>query len=144
MIDRFQSFTVLVTKINRSIRKIKTDEMAKYNLKSPHVSCLYYLYENDALTAKELSDICEEDKASISRSIDYLESNGYLTCESASDKRYKAPLYLTEKGQVIGKEISDKINAIFTEAGTWISPDERDNMYKSLSVISENLEKMHK
>ena len=46
MIDRFQTFTVLVTKINRSIKKLKADEMAKYDLKSPHVSCIYYLYEN--------------------------------------------------------------------------------------------------
>ena len=40
----------------RNIRKIKTEEMDKYSLKSPHVSCLYYIYKSGSLTAKELSD----------------------------------------------------------------------------------------
>ena len=44
MEKRFQKFTVLITKINRNIKRIKTEEMDKYNLKSPHVSCLYYLF----------------------------------------------------------------------------------------------------
>ena len=47
MIERFETFTVLITKISRSIRKIKTEEMAKFNLKSPHVSCLYYLFKSE-------------------------------------------------------------------------------------------------
>ena len=71
MQERFQTFTVLITKLNRCIRKIKTEEMAEFDLKSPHVSCLYYLYKADSLTAKELCDICEEDKANISRSFIY-------------------------------------------------------------------------
>ena len=43
MEERYKSFTVLISGISRSIRRIKTEEMAEFNLKSPHVSCLYYL-----------------------------------------------------------------------------------------------------
>ena len=86
-IYRFKLFTSLMSKINKSIRKIKAMEMAEFNLKSTHVSCLYYLYEEDTLTAKELCDICEEDKAAISRTLDYLESNGYLTCDAKLQKK---------------------------------------------------------
>ena len=86
MDERFKTFTVLMANINRSIRKIKTEEMAEFRLKSPHVSCLYYLYKENALTAKELCDICEEDKANISRTIDYLETNGYLVRQPQDNK----------------------------------------------------------
>ena len=57
MQDRFETFTVLIDKVKRCIRRIKTEEMSEYNLKSPHVSCLYYLYrhKDEPLTAKELS-----------------------------------------------------------------------------------------
>ena len=103
MQDRFKTFTVLVDKIKRSIRKIKTEEMAEFDLKSPHVSCLYYLYKSKPLTSKELSEICEEDKAAVSRSIEYLEENGYLVCVNRTRKRYKAPLALTEKGIEVAK-----------------------------------------
>ena len=99
MNERFERFTVLITKISRNIRKIKNKEMADYDLRSPHVSCLYYLYVSESLTATDLCERCEEDKATISRSIDFLEKNGYIVCQSAKAKRYKAPLVLTEKGE---------------------------------------------
>jgi DNA-binding MarR family transcriptional regulator len=67
--ERFQLFTVLISTLNRSIRRIKTEEMADFGLKSGHVSCLYYLLREGKLTAKELCDICEEAKANISRAI---------------------------------------------------------------------------
>lgn len=142
MQDRFKAFTVLMTKISRSIRRIKTDVMADFDLKSPHVSCLYYLYTSDSesLTAKELCDICEEDKAAVSRSIDYLETNGYLSCNSKTRKRYKSLLVLTEKGRDIAKNLTEKINNILGSAGRGLSDEERRVMYRCLEVISNNLQ----
>lgn len=46
MNNRFETFTLLITSLNRSIRRIKTETMARYELKSPHVSRLYYLYKH--------------------------------------------------------------------------------------------------
>ena len=54
MTERFETFTVLIAKISRNIRKIKNQEMAEYDLRSSHISCLYYLYCTDKLTATEL------------------------------------------------------------------------------------------
>ena len=88
MKERFEKFTVLINKINRNIRKIKNQEMAEYGLRATHVSCLYYLYAVESLTATELCERCEEDKATISRAIDYLEENGFCFC-----RRYLYRLY---------------------------------------------------
>ena len=142
MQERFKSFTVLITKINRSIRRIKTEEMAEFDLKSPHVSCLYYLYKAQTLTAKELCDICEEDKAAVSRSIEYLETNGYVTCNSKMQKRYRTPLELTEKGREIGARIVERIDRILGAASEGLDEAERLVMYRSLALISENLQKL--
>ena len=43
MDERFETFTVLINQISRSIRRIKAEQMESINLKGPHVSCLYYL-----------------------------------------------------------------------------------------------------
>ena len=142
MEERFQTFTVLIAKLNRCIRKIKTEEMAEFNLKSPHVSCLYYLYKSESLTAKELCDICEEDKANISRSIDFLEANGYLVARAKHGKRYKSPLILTEKGRETGEHIARKIDDILESVSLVLPDEQRKNMYESLSVICENLQKI--
>ena len=142
MEERFKTFTVLISGINRCIRRIKTEEMAEFNLKSPHVSCLYYLYKANSLTAKELCDICEEDKANISRSIKYLEENDYLTCKSQTPKRYQSPLVLTDKGREVGGIVAKKIDAILEDASDGLSEDERIILYRSLALIHENLRKI--
>ena len=82
MEERFETFTVLINKISRNIKKIKNQEMAEYGLRSTHISCLYYLLSAQSMTATDLCEKCEEDKATISRSLDYLEKNGYITCDS--------------------------------------------------------------
>lgn len=139
--ERFKTFTVLIAKINRNIRKIKNEEMAEFGLKSPHVSCLYYLYKEKSLTAKELSDICDEDKGAISRSIDQLEKLGYLLCESESKKRYKAPLLLTEEGRAIAEKIAAKIDSVLDFVSGALAEDERMGFYKNLNSVCENLQK---
>ena len=140
MKERFETFTVLINRISRNIRKIKIQEMAEYDLRSAHISCLYYLYSASNMTATDLCERCEEDKATISRSLDYLETNGYLTCESKSAKRYKAPLILTEKGMIVGKRISSKINAVLDEISDGLTEEERVAFYRSLSIISDSLD----
>jgi len=73
MEERFQAFTVLIGSINRSIHRIKTGEMSEFQLRSSHVSCLYYLFKSGSLTAKEICTLCEEDKANISRAVRFLD-----------------------------------------------------------------------
>ena len=143
MEQRFETFTVQIAKISRYIRKIKTEEMAEFNLKSPHVSCLYYLYQSEnGMTAKELCDVCEEDKAAISRAISYLEDNGYIECSSKTEKRYKSPLNLTEKGKIIGEKISIKVDRILDLASPGMNDGERKKFYQNLTTISNNLQKI--
>lgn len=144
MKERFETFTVLINRISRNIRKIKNQEMAEYNLRSSHISCLYYLYSTEGLTATDLCERCEEDKATISRALDYLETNGYLTCNSKNVKRYKSPLVLTDKGITFAKKIADKIDGVLEEISVGLTEEERISFYRSLSIISESLEAVSK
>lgn len=144
MDERFETFTVLLNRINRNIRKIKNKEMANYELRSPHISCLYYLYISKELTSKELCEHCEEDKATISRSLDYLEKNGYLVCKTKSKKRYNAPFELTDRGMRAGKRIADKIASVLDEISTGITPEDREVFYRTLNIISENIDNVAK
>lgn len=139
MKDRFSTFTVLIDRIKRCIRKIKTEEMAEFDLKSPHVSCIYYLYRFEALTSKELAEICDEDKAAVSRSLDFLEENGFIFCENEMRKRYKSPFQLTQKGLEAGQKLVAKVDRIIEAASQGLAEEERNTMYRGLAIISENL-----
>ena len=128
-----------MTGINRSIRRIKNEEMAEYDLKAPHVACLYYLRARGRLTLKELCEFCEEDKANMSRTLDSLESQGYISCISETSRRYRSPYVLTEKGTGLGDYISERINMVLARSSEGISPEELEIMYSCLDRVSSNL-----
>ena len=140
MEERFETFTLLINRISRNIRKIKIQEMKEYNLRGAHISCLYYLYLSPGLTATELCERCEEDKATISRALDYLEREDYIICKSKSPKRYRSPIELTDKGSVVGCRITKKIKNVLEETAVGLSEKQRADFYHGLSVISKNLE----
>ena len=142
IMERYKVFTLVIANLTRSIRKIKTAEMAKWNLKSQHVSCIYYLYEKGVLTATQLCEICGEDKANMSRSIEYLEENGYIVRREHANHRYNTHYTLTETGLAVGRSIFERVENIITSASDGLSDEDRNIMYSSLSTIDGNLKKI--
>lgn len=142
MYDRFQSFTVLITKIARNIKRIKTEEMKEFDLKGPHVSCIYYLYKENGLTATKLKEMCGEDKAAISRSIDFLEQNGFIYSLDDKKKKYNAVLRLTKKGESAGALLANKIDGVLEKASAGLTEENRKILYQSLYLISNNLDNL--
>ncbi|MDO4853963.1 MAG: MarR family transcriptional regulator [Coriobacteriia bacterium] len=142
MEERFETFTILINRINRNVRKIKNKEMAEYGLKGIHVSCLHYLGRQEGLSPTQLSEECEEDKAAVSRALDYLEAQGFVEARPQSDKRYKCPIVLTDKGQRASTLINSKIEAILAEINDSLTEDERETFYRSLSAISNRLDEI--
>lgn len=146
MEDRFQLLTANIAKMSRYIKRIKSEEMAdiEAGLKGPHVSCLYYIYKsNGTMTAKEITEVCDEDKAAISRSLDTLEKDGYISCESKTEKRYKSPISLTEKGKDVAVKVVEKIDKIVDLAGVGLSEENRKIFYESLALIGKNLKNLY-
>ncbi len=143
MEERYQMFTTLITKCARSVKRIKSNEMSGMNMKSSYVSCLYYLYINDKpMTAKELCDVCEEDKAYVSRAVDALENGGYVLCASKTAKRYNSPISLTEQGTLVAKEVAKRVESIVERASVGLSEENRKIFYESLGLICNNLERI--
>jgi DNA-binding MarR family transcriptional regulator len=142
MKERFETFTVLINKISRNIKKIKNRALAELGLRSAHVSCLYYLYLSDGLTATELCERCEEDKATISRALDFLEERGYIEYQSKTQKRYKTPLFLTLQGKDAGKRVVDAVDRVLDEIGVGLTGEERRSFYACLAVISDDLDRI--
>lgn len=143
MTDRFETFTTLISKITRSIKRLKTVKSSKFNLTGPCVYCIYYLHKHpEGLTAQELCKICDEDKGAISRTLDYLEENDFITCNETAKKRYNATLFLTPKGENVGKEFSKTIDNILEMASDGLTKEERKIIYTALAKVSNNLQKI--
>ena len=137
--DRFESFTSLITKLNRTIHKIESAEMQKFGLNGVHLYCLHYLEKEKKLTAKEIATISLEDKGAISRALSFLESGQFISCDSTAKKRYNAYFTLTEKGKKVVKHISNVIEQVLISSSIGVTEENRQIMYDSLNIINNNL-----
>ena len=137
MLQRFETFVTGITTCYKCIQRIKSMEMTEFGLKGAHVMCLFFLHRNpEGLTAAQLCQLCEEDKAAISRTVALLQEKGYV---EASDRRYRASLRLTEAGQAIALRI-DHLIAHWVELGSAGLPEEdRAAFYRALEIIAGNL-----
>ena len=143
MIDRFQAFVSGITICYKYIQKIKTMEMTEFGLKGTHVMCIFYIYHSERdLTAAQLCQLCAEDKAAISRTLVTLQENGYV---ESGEKKYRAHLKLTEKGEALARQIDGLIEQWVGHGGDGLTEEERNSFYYTLDLISSNLrEKLNK
>lgn len=142
MNERFREFTLLLSNIGRAINKIKNAEMKKYNLKGTQVSCLFYLYGENEMTAKDICALCEEDKGAVSRALKELEEKGFILCEKDEHKKkYNSILRLTEKGNEVAGFINNKVESIISYDKDYITKSELESFYCTFNKVYDNLKK---
>ena len=137
MIQRFETFVMAITEIYKSIQKIKTQEMSDIGLKGTHVMCLFFLKEHpEGLTSAELSTLCFEDKAAISRVLKELSN---VQCIQYEPKKYRSLITLTGNGQKVCEVMHDKIIKSVDIAAQGYNLEEREIFYRVLLKVADNL-----
>ena len=137
MISRFEQFSAAISGIYKCIQKIERDKTAQYGLKGPHVQCLVALQRSEeGLTASRLCEVCDKDKAAISRAVSELEKKGLLTRKGSS---YRHRLCLTEAGEEIAQSISGIVADAVERAGRGLCDEDRAVFYSALERIASNL-----
>ncbi len=142
MNERYDRFTALVAAISQDIQKIKMLEMQKFGLKSGHVSCLHRLYGTpEGLTPGQLTELCDIDKAAVSRYLTDLSDKGLITRVNDGNRKYNRRWSLTEQGQQIAAETDMRINTAVGYVGSFLTDRERGMLYEWLDRISRNLDR---
>ena len=140
MMSRYELFSSAISSIYHDIQRIERTEMARFGLKGPHAQCLVALNRYpDGITAAQLCQVCEKDKAAISRIIAELEEAGMVTRDSAGGSRYRAGLMLTPKGADAARAVVQRADLAVEQASKDIAETERVIFYSFLSKVAGNL-----
>ena len=139
--SRFEQFTVSIFSITHYWNRIATEEMREHGLKGSYAFYLLTLYTaGESITAAQLCEITQRDKADVSRAVSLFQEKGFV--EEYGENRYRAPIRLTAKGKRIAAKIQKKADNALQTAGEGLSDEMRRNMYKALEIISANLKEM--
>lgn len=141
MVSRFEEFSSSIFAINRCIQKIERVEMAKFGLKGPQAQCLLALARyQDGMTAGQLRDACDKDKAAISRTVAELEQEGMVERISSNGNRYRAMLKLTEHGRKAAAQVAERARIAVEAAGFGMDDAQRAALYGALRTIAGRLQ----
>ena len=142
MIDRFEQFFSSISSIYKIIQKIEREEMARYGLKGPHVQCMVAMVQHpEGVTISQLCELCDKDKAAISRDLAELEEKGMVE-RVRMDKVYRAPIRLTETGRATAYQVSGIVQTAVELAGERLTDEDRRIFYQTLDLIADNLRRI--
>ena len=140
MISKYEHFSLSVSCIYHDIQRIERTEMEKFGLKGPHAQTLLAMRRHpQGITSVQLCEICEKDKAAVSRSVAELEEKGMITRNQVNGSTYRAKLKLTEQGIAAADAVSERARQAVEQAGQGLSDDKRQIFYEVMALIAGNL-----
>lgn len=142
--ERFREFSGLVSRAEKALQRVKTENVKDYGLRGVHVSCLLALHERpEGLAATELASVCGVDRAQISRVTAELRGLD-LVCEASPGprRRYRGALELTEEGRAAAAEMAGIVDEKLQRVSGDIPPEELTVFYRVFGAIVERLEKL--
>lgn len=115
--------------------------MIKYGYKGAFAQYLVILSEHpEGLIASRICEICDKDKAAVSRIISEMQEKGLVIRECADNHVYRGVLKLTEKGKTIAAQVCEKARAAVAAIGREaMSDEERKIFYTIIDRIAAQL-----
>lgn len=143
MLNRFEQFTSAISALCRDVQKIERDEMEKQGLRGAFAQYLLAISRYpEGITASALCEVCDKDKAAVSRIIGEMESKGLLQKINDGTSQYRARISLTPAGEEAAAFVRERASAAVELAGSGLSDEDRKAFYKTLELISENLQEI--
>ena len=143
--NRFEQFSYVISGINRHIQKIERDEMIKYGYKGAFAQYLVALRRYpEGITSAKLCEICDKDKAAISRVLTEMQEKGLILRETQSDHRYNALIKLTAEGLKAAAYVDERAQAAIEAVGNEMTDENRAAFYATLDFIAAKLQTISK
>ena len=135
----FELFSNAVSNLIKSMQFLKSRKMAQYGLKGTTCLCLCQIYRSEwGMTAVELSECGEIDKAQVSRCMAELTEKGFVYRENVEGRCYKQRYCLTPVGREAAEDIVFAIARVQEAVRKGITDEEIDVFYGVLDTLCKN------
>ena len=145
MLDRFERFSFAISEISRCWRRLASEELSKYGLKSPHATYLTTMYKYPGgITVPKLCEVSGKDKSDASRMIAILEGKGLAKKKDVQGSLYRGLWVLTDEGMHAAEQVSIRAGKAVELAGKDLTDETRSIFYQALESIASNLIELSK
>ena len=142
MLSRFFQFCFGISALNRAIQKIEREEMERHGHKGAYAQYLVVMIQYpEGVTASQLCELCDRDKAAVSRITAEMEKKGLVIRDGS---HYRTKLFLTPAGKEAAQFVCKRAVVAVQEAGKGLSDEERQVFYAVLDRFVADLQALSK
>ncbi|MBE6630789.1 MAG: MarR family transcriptional regulator [Ruminococcaceae bacterium] len=142
---QFDFFTTGASYLVKSIQRIKSKKMAQYDLKGTTTLCLCKISNSaEGMTAGELAEKCEIDKAQVSRCMAELMAKEYVYRDVLEGHCYRQKYRLTDAGEKIADDIMATMSETQQIIYNGLSTEEVTSFYQVMEKICTNVKNLLK
>ena len=126
----------LLTTAQRRVFQAMIARLEPYDVTPVQYGVLYYLWETDIHTPREIADRLQLENSTISGVLERMEKKNLIERQvSKKDRRY-IEVVLTDKGASLKDDVLRTVEQFNDDVMTAFSPEEQDILKKSLEKLS--------
>ena len=136
MLTKYEEFSLGIHELYSSMHKNESVVMGKYGLRGAYVKYLVAMFQNpDGLTISQLCEVCDQDKAAVSRAVSELVGREFIWRDNPRGNHYRARLKLTERGESLAREVYGSAEKVFEEALAVLDEEQQEELHKLFGLV---------
>ncbi|MGI2172146.1 MarR family winged helix-turn-helix transcriptional regulator [Shewanella sp. MF05960] len=134
---RFESLSYLISHLNITLQQELDSRLKRYELDSKLWPVLFTLWQEEGLSQTELSKRCDVANYTMTRLLDTLQVQGFITRHQEADNRRAFQIFLTDSGKALELDlvheaewVNERFLAVLTDA-------EQDEFMRLLNKVNQ-------
>jgi DNA-binding MarR family transcriptional regulator len=138
-LKRFESLSYLISHLNIALQQEIDTRLKRYDLDSKLWPVLFTLWQEQGLSQTELSKRCDVANYTMTRLLDNLQVQGYITRHQEADNRRAFQIFLTDNGKALEQDLvheAEWVNERFLDVLTEVEQDEFMRLLNKVNQFS--------
>ncbi|WP_144208586.1 MarR family winged helix-turn-helix transcriptional regulator [Shewanella donghaensis] len=134
---RYESLYYQISHLNIRLQSELDERLKRYQLDVKLWPVLFSLWQEEGISQTELSKVCDVANYTMTRLLDQLQVQGYITRHQESDNRRTFKIYLTDAGKALEQDLIGEAEWVNQKCLSALSYDEQRIFMGLLNKINQ-------
>ncbi|MCL1142649.1 MarR family winged helix-turn-helix transcriptional regulator [Shewanella gaetbuli] len=134
---RYESLNYLVSHLNLSLQQSLDGRLKRYDLDIKLWPVLFTLWQEEGLSQTELSKRCDVANYTMTRLLDQLQVQGFVTRHQEADNRRAFQIFLTDEGKALEHDLIHEAEWVNEQFLALLTEPEQAELMRLLNKINK-------
>ncbi|WP_137226887.1 MarR family winged helix-turn-helix transcriptional regulator [Shewanella sp. MEBiC00475] len=134
--ERFESLSYLISHLNIALQQELDTRLKRYELDSKIWPVLFTLWQEEGISQTELSKRCDVANYTMTRLLDNLQVQGFITRHQEADNRRSFQIFLTDNGKALEQDLIHEAEWVNQHFLTALTDSEQVEFMRLLNKVN--------